>query len=176
MAEQALKGKVARILNAREIVINIGRNEGVEIGMYFNVLDPKGENIKDPDTHEILGSLERPKVKVRITSVQDRLSVASTFRKTEVNVGGRGGSDSAIAASAFALGGLAELLTPPKVIVKYETLKAPEHVVEALDERDSYVKTGDPVVQIIEPPACEDTTANKAVQSDCLQPPASGNR
>ena len=38
---EPLRGKVARILNSRELVINIGEQEGVEIGMLFDVLDPK---------------------------------------------------------------------------------------------------------------------------------------
>ena len=49
MNEQLIQGKVARILNSRELAINIGSNNGVQAGMYFDILDPKGENITDPD-------------------------------------------------------------------------------------------------------------------------------
>ena len=136
-----LRGKVARILDTRNLVINLGAMHGVSIGMYFDVLDPKGEDIRDPDTHEILGSLERPKVRVQIVKTEERLSVASTFKKKTVNVGGQGG---------FAVGGLAEMFMPPKHITKYETLKTTEKTWEDLEESESYVKTGDPVVQVLE--------------------------
>ena len=136
-----LRGKVARILDTRNLVINLGATHGVVVGMYFDVLDPKGEDIRDPDTHEILGSLERPKVRVQIVKTEDRISVASTFKKKTVNVGGRGG---------LAVSGLAEMFMPPKHVTKYETLKTTEKTWEDLEESDSYVKTGDPVVQVLE--------------------------
>jgi hypothetical protein len=136
-----LRGKVARILDTRNLVINLGATNGVVVGMYFDVLDPKGEDIRDPDTHEVLGSLERPKVRVQIIKTEERLSVASTFKKKTVNIGGRGG---------LAVSGLAEMFMPPKHVTKYETLKTTEKTWEDLEESDSYVKTGDPVVQVLE--------------------------
>jgi len=136
-----LRGKVARILDTRNLVINLGAKHGVIVGMYFDVLDPKGEDIRDPDTGEILGSLERPKVRVQIVKTEERLSVAATFKKKTVNIGGRGG---------LAVSGLAEMFMPPKHVTKYETLKTTEKTWEDLDESDSYVKTGDPVVQVLE--------------------------
>src|SRR2546425_9679519 len=92
MSDNPIRGKVARILNSRELAINVGATDGVKVGMYFDVLDPKGEDIKDPDSGEVLGSLERPKVRVKVAKVQDHLSVASTYKTFEVNVGGRGGA------------------------------------------------------------------------------------
>ena len=136
-----LRGKVARILDTRNLVINLGETHGVIAGMYFDVLDPKGDDIKDPDSGEVLGSIERPKVRVQVVKTEERLSVASTFRKKTVNVGGRGG---------FAVGGLAEMFLPPKHVTKYETLKTTEKTWEDLEESESYVKTGDPVVQVLE--------------------------
>jgi hypothetical protein len=139
MAE-IIRGKVARILNSREIVINVGSKHDVVAGMFFDILDPKGEDIRDPDTLEILGSIDRPKVRVQVTTVQEGLSVASTFKKKQVNVGGRG---------IMATQGLSDLFLPPKYITKYETLKTDEKTWEDLSEAESYVKTGDPVVQVI---------------------------
>ena len=86
-----VRAKVARVLNSREIVITAGAKNGVLVGMYFDVMDPKREDIRDPDTGEVLGSLERPKVRVQVIQVQDHLAVASTFKKERVNVGGIGG-------------------------------------------------------------------------------------
>jgi len=140
MIDSPLKGKVARILDSRSLVINIGSQKGVEVGMYFDVMDTKGEDIRDPDTHAILGNVERPKVRIRITNVQDKLSVASTYKKKKINVGGKGRSINL----AFA-----EYLMPPKWVTKYETLKTDEKTWEDLSEEQSYVKIGDPVVQVM---------------------------
>jgi hypothetical protein len=150
-----IRGKVARILTSRELVINVGMREGVTVGMYFDVMDPKGEDVTDPDTLEVLGSIPRPKVRVQVTTVQERLAVATTFKKTQVNVGGRG---TAFAATA----GIAELLTPPKWVTKYETLKTHEKTWEDLDEKESFVKIGDPVVQVIAAPS-EQTGSTEGV-------------
>jgi len=57
MSDKPIRGKVARILNSRELAINVGSADGVDVGMYFDVLDPKGEDVKDPDSGEVLGSL-----------------------------------------------------------------------------------------------------------------------
>jgi hypothetical protein len=140
MTDRPIRGKVARILTSRELVINVGSNDGVEIGMYFDVLDPKGDDIKDPDSGEVLGSVERPKVRVKVTKVQERLSVASTYKTYEVNVGGRGGGID------FSF---SKFLQPPKYVTKQETLKTSEKTWEDLEEEQSFVKTGDPVVQVL---------------------------
>lgn len=140
--KELIRSKVARVLNSREIVIAAGSTQGVVEGMYFDVMDPKGEDVRDPDTGEVLGSIERPKVRVKVTQVQERLSVASTYKKEKVNIGGTG-----YAMGAF---GLAQALMPPKYVTKYETLKTDEKTWEDLDEEESYVKSGDPVVQVAE--------------------------
>ncbi|MGE4267052.1 MAG: hypothetical protein AB7F25_06425 [Deferribacterales bacterium] len=138
---ELIRSKVARILNSREIAIAAGSQQGIEVGMLFDVLDQNDEDIVDPDTGNILGSLERPKVRVKITQVQERLSVASTYKKKRVNIGGDGFVN---------IGMLSKSLMPPEYVTKYETLKTDEKTWEDLDEKESFVKTGDPVVQVIE--------------------------
>jgi hypothetical protein len=140
-----IKAKVARILNSREIVINAGTEHGVDVDMYFDVMDPNGEDIRDPDTGEILGSVQRPKVRVKVTQAHEKLSVAMTYKKKEINVGGLGTGLMA----DFGL--LSRTLMPPKYVTKYETLKTTEKTWEDLSEKESFVKTGDPVVQVIKP-------------------------
>ncbi len=57
--------------------------------MIFKILSRKGSEIRDPDTQELLGSVELEKTSVKVTAVQDRVSVAATFRTRRVNaVGG----------------------------------------------------------------------------------------
>lgn len=138
MAEP-ISGKVARILNDRDIALNIGSDQGVEIGMFFDVLDTAGEEIRDPETNELLGSVDRVKVRVKVTRVQEKLSVASTFEKIRVNIGGQG-----VGINTFST-----LLMPPKYVVKYRTLRLDESTRGEISESQSYVKIGDPVEQVL---------------------------
>jgi hypothetical protein len=133
-------GKVAHVLNEREIAVNVGTAHGVNVGMYFDVIDAHDEAIRDPDTDEVLGSIERPKVRVRVTHVQEKLSVAGTYKVESVNIGGDDGL----------FGPFSRSLMPSEWIKKYETLRAKDKAWSPLYEEDSYVKVGDPVVQVIE--------------------------
>jgi hypothetical protein len=138
---QPLRGKVARVLNSRELVLNIGAQHGVEIGMKFDVIDPKGEEIKDPDTGALLGSLTRPKVRVEVSQVTDNLSVARTFKARKINIGGEN--------RLYEFDAVAKSLLPPRWITEYETLRTPEKTWEDIDERESLVKVGDPAVEVL---------------------------
>ena len=134
---QPIRGKVARVLNSREVAINKGKCDGVEVGMIFNILSTKGSDITDPDTGEPLGTVDLAKTSVKITIVHERVAVASTYRTREVNVGGVG----------F---GVTGIFDPPRWETRVETLKIEDADVEELDEEEAYVHTGDPVVQVIE--------------------------
>lgn len=150
---EPISGKVASVLNSRELAINVGSNDGVKKGMQFDVLvEPK--NIVDPDTGEKLGTIERVKVRVQVKNVQERLAVATTFRVKKVNVGG-------VNFASGHRGGFSRLLMPPKWIKKYETLKTEEKTWEALDEEESYVNTGDRVIQVIEEADSEQESAEQ---------------
>ena len=132
---EPIRGKVASVINEREIAINVGTAHGVDVGMYFNVIDIQDEEIRDPDTDEVLGSIERPKVRVRVTHVQEKLSVAGTYQTKKVNIGGT-------------FGPFARSLMPPEWIEKYETLRTEDKGWSPIYEEESYVKVGDPVVQV----------------------------
>ena len=136
-----IRGKVARILNAREVAINLGLEDGVTEGMYFDVMDTGCQDIIDPDTMEVLGSIERPKVRVKATVVNPKVSIVATYKTKEVNVGG---------SSSLSLVGLSNMFMPPKWETRYETLRKGQNTWEDLDAKDSYVKVGDPVVQVVE--------------------------
>ena len=143
---EPIRGKVARILNGQEIVINAGIVDGVTVGMDFNVMDPNGENIKDPDTNEVLGSIERPKVKVRVIHAQEKLAVAtpppSKEKDTDILTD--------LTKSAIpTLGPIARsiIVTPRK---PYASSQKTTETANVPDNKDTGVKIGDPVVQIIE--------------------------
>lgn len=135
-----IRGQVARVLTTRELVLNRGVSHGVKVGMRFAVLDPKAEHIKDPETGDELGSLYRPKVKVEVTRVEPRMSVAATYRKRRINVGGQGG----------AMTSLGKLFEPPQWVDEYDTFRTSDQAWQELPESQSYVKVGDPVIEISE--------------------------
>lgn len=141
MATKAIRGKVARVLNSRELALNIGSDHGVRDGMLFDVLDQKGEDIIDPDTGDVLGSIERPKVRVRVVSVQGKLSVASTYKSKKINIGGAGDIFSSR---------ISDMLKPPNYVTRFETFKTNEQTWEDLSEKESFVKIGDPVVSVVD--------------------------
>lgn len=79
--DQRRRGKVAAILNKRELVINLGVEDGVQEGMRFVILNSKGVDIRDPDSGRVLGSVEVPKTMVKVVRVEsEHLAVARTFR------------------------------------------------------------------------------------------------
>lgn len=132
----AIEGKVANLINIREIAINIGKNAGVQEGMKFKVLASKPITITDPETDEELGNIDREKVRVKATEVYDTFAICQTYRKKYI------GNTSA---SAIAL---MEALTRPEI--KTETLKAEDsEFPPSLSEEESYVKRGDRVVQVM---------------------------
>ena len=142
---QPIRGEVVRVLNQRKIAINIGSNHGVTIGMYFDVMNV----ITDPDTNEVLGPINRPAVRMKVTRIREKCSVVSTYKSELVYVEG-----------------LAPSLGFPVVLKwvrKYETLAYIQWVgkyeilvsQKPFDEEESRVKTGDLVVQVFDVDAAE---------------------
>lgn len=138
MASERIRGRVARVLNTREIAINRGSEHGVREGMKFAVLSETGEDIRDPETDEVLGSVYRSKVEVQVVTVKERLSIGRTFKTHRRNLGG-GGVGGAAIARAF---------EPPRWVTEYETLKIEESDWEDISESESYVSEGDPVEEV----------------------------
>ncbi len=124
-----MRGKVAAILTKRELVLNIGSDDGVVVGMRFVILNSNGVDVKDPDTGEVLGSVEVPKTLVKVVRVDaPHLSVARTFRTIPGTAG--------IMGTMAALSG-----TPSRV----ETLDiaAGSSIKAELSAEDSFIKPGD---------------------------------
>lgn len=138
-----IEGKVAAVLNERELVLNIGSEAGVDVGMRFKILYPGGIEIIDPDTDEPLGSVEWPKTEVKVVSVQPHMSVGRTFRTITVAAKGQRGLASFAALSM--LGGDYE---PEKEVV--ETLRSSDgFAAKEIDPAESVVQRGDPAVQVV---------------------------
>jgi hypothetical protein len=125
-----LHGKVAALLNVSQVAINLGSRHGVTEGMEFDVMNRNAGEVRDPDTHAVLGSLTFTKVRVKVAMVGDEFSVA-TVTGTRVSIG--------VGFPDWVYGGSSRPLT----------LKLSDHPgVEEIDEKDSVVKVGDPVVQV----------------------------
>jgi hypothetical protein len=134
---KSIEGKVASVLNERELAINIGVEQGVKEGMKFKVLAEKPTEILDPETGEILGELDREKVRVRVLEVREKFSVCRTYKKRYASGGPF--------YNMFAVG---DLVAGPRVVV--ETLKAEDSSLPPpLSEEESYVKKGDRVIQLL---------------------------
>lgn len=68
-----IRGKIAQIFSGYELAINIGTAHGVTDGMVFDIIETR--QIKDPDTAEVLGKVERSKGVLEVIEAQERLSV-----------------------------------------------------------------------------------------------------
>ncbi|QQM54202.1 hypothetical protein [Rhodococcus pyridinivorans] len=123
-----IRGQVAALLSARELILNRGSVDGVQIGMRFAILNRNGVNIKDPETGAVLGTVEVPKTIVKIVRLQgDNLAVGRTFRTVKSVFGAALGGDQ----------------------VETLSIKKGSSVRAELDPEDSFVQVGDPVVETI---------------------------
>jgi hypothetical protein len=130
MADTRIEGRVAEILNSRELVVNRGSEHNVYKGMRFVVLSRQGATIVDPETGQQVGAELVPKAVVEIVRVRPQFSVARTFRKQS----NRRLTD--------IFGALPEAST-------LEELNTDEPVFEAnIDTNDLYVRRGDVVIQV----------------------------
>ena len=137
-----IEGKVAAILNERELVLTVGEEQGVQIGMRFDILYSGGIEIADPDSPgTIIGSIEWPKTQVRVIHVYPRLAVARTFHTVTIPAKG---IDLGVGVFSRAFH-----YEPEETVV--ETLRTDESFAEKeLDPSQSVVKIGDLAVQVQE--------------------------
>ena len=130
---KVIEGRVARILNERELVINRGAEQGIRDRMKFSVLEEENDII-DPETREVLGSLTREKIRVKIVDVQPKFSVGRTYETYQ-------------ARSPSQFVGMLHTRT----VTKIRTIDQPGGRSELFSDVVGYVQVGDKVVQIIEP-------------------------
>jgi hypothetical protein len=129
---QLITGKVAGVINERELTINIGSDQGVYKGMTFKVLSDKPLEVSDPDSGKLLGEVDREKVRVTASEVHPKFSICRTYRTRTVGGG------------IFAL---TRLTDPPREVA--ETLRADDSAYyPPLSEEESFVKKGDRVIEI----------------------------
>ena len=137
---ERLEGFVAAILNARELVINLGRTHGVQAGMKFAVLSESVLEIRDPKSGTVLDTIDREKVRVEATEVRDKITICRTYRVKIIP-----GGPLANVYSGFAT--FTNLTLPDRE--EPETLSLQDaSTPPPLSEEESYVKIKDRVIQI----------------------------
>lgn len=77
--KKKIRGKVAKVFSDRQVALNVGKDHEVEVGMLFDIVVQQLHAIEDPDTGELLGNVKQeiPKARIRVTSVEDRYSIAA---------------------------------------------------------------------------------------------------
>lgn len=133
-----IKGKIAELLDERRVVINKGSEDGVSLGMYFQIFSPETTDVRDPDSGVRLGSAMIPIMQVQVVHVDAKFCIAATFRSKTVNVGGFDKfSDT-----------LFKMTQPPKYIKVHETFELDSEQVKKIEEARSKVRAGYPVESI----------------------------
>jgi len=149
MSLEPLTGRVAQILNARELVINIGADNGVTEGMKFAVMSRSPTEIIDPDTNAVLDTVDREKVRVRASEVRSKITICKTYVvRTIPGRSGYSGYSGLLDTLNKVGASITEALPERKVV---DTLRADQRdLPPPLSEEESYVKRGDRVIQITE--------------------------
>jgi hypothetical protein len=139
-----IRGQVALILDERRLVINRGAGHGVRDGMVFVVLAEASIPVPDPENEgNIIDYVDREKIRVKVTEVRPKTAICSTYTRYYV----RGGPFSGV-------GEIASLFSRSMYepgTYKTHTLKATDaDLPQPISEDESFVKKGDPVVQVID--------------------------
>lgn len=134
-------------MSNRAIAINLGSADDVRIGTRFAVLHPDsaGVEIKDPDTGEVLGHVEVPKVVVKI------FRVSAPACAWPVRTARSPGTPARLSPMATMLSQAAGSfgVQRPAIPDQHETLEYDDasRIGRRLDPEDSFVEVGDPVVE-----------------------------
>ena len=138
--ENAIEGKVAKILNSRELAINRGADDGVRQGMKFEVIDDSYK-ILDPDTKVSLGTFKRVKIRVRAVEVYQRFSIARTYETYQVTEPSPFDIDTTATVASILFS---------KTVTKVRTISSSKTDYRDYEEGRGHVQVGDKVAQILE--------------------------
>jgi len=75
-AREKIKGRIIRILDGKTVVINLGRDHGIQRESIFYILG-EPEKVIDPVTKEELGAVAVNKAKVVASQVFDKFTIAT---------------------------------------------------------------------------------------------------
>lgn len=72
------KIKIIKIVDETAFIINAGSDDGIEKDNKFEILDTEGEQIKDPESGEVLGNLNTSKGIIVAETVYPKMTIAKT--------------------------------------------------------------------------------------------------
>lgn len=139
--QKKLEGLVAEILNARELVINLGQAQGVTLGMKFAVMAESVLEIHDPASGEVLDTIDREKVRVEASEVRQKITICRTYRVRKIAGGPYGEMLTGYS--------IAKMLRPPREVPETLSLRD-SSMPPPLSEEESYVKVKDRVIQVLD--------------------------
>ena len=127
MTEDVIKGKVIKIVNKYQVLVNVGYSHGVKKDMKF-IIYSEGQEIKDPDTKKSLGKVEILKSRIEPTHIQEKFSTMETYEKEVTS----------LARAMIFSRDVAETQKP---------LPLPYETEDDIFEQDKYIRVGDLVRQ-----------------------------
>jgi hypothetical protein len=80
MARKTLSGRIIRILDNTTVIVNLGSSDGITSETVFSVLG-EPEDVVDPETTEVLGTVSIVKGRVRAKSVSDKFTICTSTWK-----------------------------------------------------------------------------------------------
>lgn len=77
--------KIVKILDEYNVVINAGISQDIKQGDQFQILDKEGSEVVDPDTQEVIGTLDLIKATVRVTELHEKMCICSSQSSIKMN-------------------------------------------------------------------------------------------
>lgn len=142
MSDKVIVAKVASILDSRTVVLNKGKEQGVESGMVFKLYS-SGGIVRDPDTGKELGEIKIARYNVRVKSVEQLYSIASTYEYVTLNKGGTGLGFGTAAT-------IGKAFEAPRYVKEYVNFEVTDEDAKKIKEERSVIKVGDIAEQVIE--------------------------
>lgn len=76
--------KIIKVINEQNIVINAGKDKGLEEGTELEIFTP-GEVLVDPETKEELGTLDIVKADIELTTLYEKFSICKNSAYVTTN-------------------------------------------------------------------------------------------
>jgi hypothetical protein len=137
-----LSGKVAALINERDVAINIGAGSGIMVGDVFSIKSSSPIEITDPDTGELLDSINEEKIQVIVIEIKAKYSICSTFRVRSRGQKQSLGLDTSL--SQAVLSYVEQFNVTKRETLKYPLFDKPKPI----SEEESVVKIGDAAVLV----------------------------
>src|SRR5699024_3427214 len=77
--------KIVKILDEYNVVINAGTNHDLKQSDQFQIIDKEGSEVIDPDTQEVIGTLDLIKATVEVTELHEKMCICSSKQSIKMN-------------------------------------------------------------------------------------------